>query len=231
MSNRYYFILTSLPEIPDLGESPPMGLRDFRTLAADEASAAEMVDAVLLEQDLMQREAVLAGEVERVEGIVLTDAQVTGDEPLPDYLSAAPDRQYKIAIDAAWERYYRYVHDLGSARHSRFLREWTGFEVALRNALAEARASKLGLDGHDYLVAEDIASENESADDTVSAWSDAPEPLTAMKLLDRRRQEWLDENSQYFTFAVDELLAYARRLVLVNRWQTLKYQADAKEGK
>ena len=228
MSDHYYFILTSLPALPDLGAAAPMDLREFRQLAREEALAATMVDAVLLEQDLLSREAVLAGEIEQADGVVLTNGQVAGDEPLPEFLTPPTDlayrqagRQYRVAADAVWEAYYRYVRRSAAEYNSPFLREWTGFEVSLRNALAEERAGKLGLDARDYLVAEDLADETESMTDAVSAWADAPDPLSALKVLDRRRRQWLEEHSRYFTFAVDELLAYARELVLVNRWQAL----------
>ncbi len=222
MSNRYFFILTALPTLPDLGEAPPMDLREFRQLTCEEAQAAAMVDAVLLEQDLLSREAVLAGEIEQADGVVLTNEQVAGDEPLPEFLTGPADRQHRVAADAMWEAYYRYVRRSAAKYNSPFLREWTGFEVTLRNALAEERANKLGLDVHDYLIADDLVDETESMTEAVSAWAEAPDPLSALKVLDQRRRQWLEEHSRYFTFAVDELLAYARELVLVNRWHVLE---------
>ena len=222
MSDHYYFILTALPALPELGEAAPMDLRQFRRLTCEEASAAAMVDAVLLEQDILSREAVLAGEIEQADGVVLTNAQVAGDEPLPESLTPPTDRRYRIAADAVWEAYYRYVNRFESP----FLREWAGFEVSLRNALAEERAGKLGLDVHGYLVAEDLAGDADSVADAVSAWGNAPDPLSALKVLDRRRRQWLEEHSRYFSFAADELLAYARELMLVNRWQMLGQEAN-----
>ena len=84
----------------------------------------------------------------------------------------------------------------------------------------------LGLDVHDYLVAADLAGDVDSVADTVSAWASAPDPLSALKVLDRRRRQWLEEHSRYFSFAADELLAYARELMLVNRWQMLGQEAN-----
>ena len=225
MAEQYYFILTALPSLPELSESAPMGLREFRQLACEEASAATMVDAVLLEQDILSREAVGAGEIEQADGIVLTNDQIAGDEPLPEFLTSTVNRQYRITGDSVWEALYRYVHRIGTERKNLFLREWADFEVSLRNALARERAEKLGLDAHAYLVTADV-DDAESMADTVSAWAKADDPLSAMRVLDERRREWLEEHSRYFSFAADELLAYARGLVLVNRWQMLEQKEN-----
>ncbi|MDY7010722.1 MAG: DUF2764 family protein [Planctomycetota bacterium] len=210
-----------------------MDLREFRQLARQEASAAPQVDAVLLEQDLLLRESVLAGQIERADGVVLSNEQVVGDEPLPDFLAPVSDKQYRLAGDGTWEAYYRYVFQLAAEHHSPFLRKWVVFEVTLRNALAEERAGKLGLDAHGYLIADDLAGgwagvsgDVDSVADTVSEWAAAPDLLSAAKVLDRRRRRWLEENAGYFTFAVDELLSYARGLVLVNRWQALEQKEN-----
>jgi hypothetical protein len=51
-------------------------------------------------------------------------------------------------------------------------------------------------------------------------------------VLDQRRWRWIDENSRYFSFALDELAAYARKLVLIARWHALSRepaQAQASE--
>ena len=226
MARRYYFLLTALPELPELGEAPPMMLEEFRELVRQEPAALRLVEAVLLEQDLVAREAALAGERERPEPVVLTAGQASGEEPLPPFLAAVPAPTRRIGVDAMWEAYYRYVHGLGLAEPSAFVRQWVGFEVALRNALASARASALELDPHDYLVAEDLADRDAPVQEVVAAWSAAPEPLSALRVLDQRRWEWMERAERYFSFAVDELAAYARKLVLIARWQTLSRQPN-----
>jgi hypothetical protein len=221
MARRYYFLLTSLPTLPELGEAPPVGLRDFRERLSQAPSARPLVEALLMEQDLVSREAALAGETERPEPLVLTAEQVGAQEPLPEFLAAAAEQPRRIVADAMWQAYYRYVDRLALAENCRFARLWVGFEVALRNALAMARARTLDLDAHDYLVAEELADEEAGVDEIVSAWSAAAEPLSALRVLDERRFRWIEENARYFSFALDELAAYARKLVLITRWHEL----------
>lgn len=223
MARSYYFLLTSLPGLPELGEPPPMPLREFRARVLDEPSLAPSVDALLLEHDLLTRQAALAGEVRLPEGVVLSDGQVAGEEPLPEFLidPARPGR--RIPSDLTWEAYFRYLHKMGAGSGSKFLRRWAGFEVGLRNALALARARTLGLDALEYLVAPEISDPNAEAitNEAVAAWQQAAEPLAALRALDQRRRRWIDDNAGYFTFAADEVLAYAAKLMLVDRWRRI----------
>jgi hypothetical protein len=230
MARRYYFLLTSLPTLPELGEPPPVALGDFYERVAQASSALPMIEALLLEQDLVLREAALAGEIERPEPVVLTAEQMGGQEPLPEFLTAAPEQPRRIVADVVWQAYYRHVHRLAVAETCRFARQWVGFEVALRNALAVTRARTLELDPHGYLVAEELADGDAAVDEIVSAWSAAADPLSALQVLDERRFRWIDENAQYFSFALDELAAYARKLVLVNRWHKLTREQAVSPG-
>jgi len=226
MAPRYYYLLTSLPALPELGEAPSMDLIGFREKAAAEPGALPVIDAMLLEHDLTLREAALAGEVERPEAVVLTAGQVAGQEALPPYLTIEPSAPRRIAADATWEAYYRHVRHLASSQRCAFAARWVGFEVALRNALVAARAETLGLDGHEYRVAEDLADEDAPVEQAVSDWSAAENPLAALRALDRRRWAWIDRHARYFSFALDELAAYARKLVLAVRWHLLTRRED-----
>lgn len=221
MARRYYFLLTSLPALPALGEAPPLALEDFRELAADDPAAAGLVDALLLDHDLTLREAAMAGEIEAPAPVVLSAEQARGEAPLPEFIPAELPEARRIPADAVWEAYYRYVHRLAGRCRCDLARRWVGFEVALRNGLVVARAAALKLDAHEYLVAEDLAAGEARVDDLVAAFSDAPNPLAGLRALDQGRWEWTCEHARHFSFAVDELAAYARKLILVARWHLL----------
>ncbi|NLF30871.1 MAG: hypothetical protein GX591_08300 [Planctomycetes bacterium] len=220
-----YYLLTSLPALPALGEKPPVALAALHERAAEDADpkVAAIVAAVLLEHDLLQRQSVLAGERDHAEPVILTALQADGEEPLPPYLlgreSAAGER--RIGDDALWEAYFRHVADVASATGSRFLAEWVGFEVALRNALVAARAKNLGLLADEYVVAPDLAAPDADMEATVAAWAGSGDPLSALRALDRGRWDWLAARGPWFTFGPDEVAVYARRLVLLHRWSEL----------
>ena len=224
MGGRFYFLLTSLPTLPALGEVPPIELGAFRELVRAEPGAGELVDALLLEHDLLLREGVLAGEVSAPEAVVLSGEEVRGEVPLPGYLSFQPARPPRIGADAVWEGYYRYVYRLGVRRRCDFLRRWVGFEVALRNAVARARAEALKLDPANYLVAEDLSGDEPAALEAAEDVASAADPLGALRAMDAARWQWLEDSSRYFSFAIDELAAYARQLVLLTRWHVIARQ-------
>ena len=221
MSTQYYFLLNSLPVLPELGERPPISLPQFRAAAADEPSAAALIDAVLMEGDLMAREAALAGKEAASEPVVLTAGQIAGEEPLPAELVVEPQRDARAATDAAWDAYFRYVHSRGRASGCDLVVSWVGFETALRNAVAARRAKALALDALDYFVAPDLADPDVQVDELVAAWAAADNPLAALRALDEGRWRWVLENERYFSFAIDELAGYARKLVLATRWHLL----------
>lgn len=227
MTARHYFLLTSLPGLPELGEAPPTDMGEFRRRVLDEDAPAELIDALILEMDLVLREAAMAGEIERPEPVVLTLDQAGGDEPLPEFLAPAGEARHRASVDATWEAYYRHVAGLARKVGGAFAAAWVGFEVALRNALVVERAKALDLEASEYLVAEDLADRQAATAEIVAAWLAASDPLAGLRALDAGRWQWMQEHAAYFSFGIDELAAYARGLVLLTRWRVLRGQATS----
>lgn len=216
---RHYYIAT-LPALGELGSSPSMGLADLLEHVEENRSWSEQLETVLLLDDLLQREALLAGETDEVEPAVLSIGQARGEAPLPEALEsvAVNDETKALQSDLLWERYFRYAHQLARSRGSRFLVQWVEFEVALRNGLAATRARLLGLEESDYQLATDLAHSDEDLSPALSEWEAAPTPLAALRLVIRARWSWLDRHDAWFSFSVDELLAYATRVMLLEQW-------------
>ncbi|MCJ7542993.1 MAG: hypothetical protein MUP47_00235, partial [Phycisphaerae bacterium] len=107
-----------------------------------------------------------------------------------------------------------------------FLAQWVGYEVALRNALAAARAQALGLEAADYLVATDLGQADGDLSAVVGEWAAAPNPLAGLRVLDAARWDWLAWHDAWFSFQDDELIAYAAKLVLLDRWQRLTAESN-----
>jgi hypothetical protein len=226
-----YYLVTALPTLGDLASPPPIAPADLVDHVRG-ASARPLVETVFLSDDLLQRDAFLAGEAEEPEPAVLSVTQVQDEEPLPPYLAVeaeeAPGREAP-ATDAVWARYFRHAADAARRQRSSFLETWVGYEVALRNALATARAKSLDLDPETYLVVPDLADSDADLSPLVSEWTDAETPLDGLRVLDQARWQWLHDHDAHFTFADDELAAYAAKLMLLVRWHRLE-QAERKES-
>ncbi len=228
-----HYLVTALPTLGEPGSQPPIALGAFREMAADQAWAREPVDAVLLLDDLMQRESFLAGESTEVAPTVLTPAQARNEEPLPELLRGADEAPESTATtleaDRLWSTYFRHVVDLSDRAHCPFLGEWARLEVGLRNALAMVRAERLGLAGDDFRVAPELESHDEHFDDLLSEWARAENPLDGYRLLIRARWEWTSVHERWYSFDADELAAYAVKLLLLHqayRLSTFEEQAS-----
>jgi len=228
MSGGNYYLTTALPTLGELGSDAPLSLSALFELVAVAPRPAALVEAVLLGDDLAQRQAVMSGEIDQAEPIVLSVAQVRDEEPLPEALavSETDSATARLPADAVWSAYFHYVVAVARQFDSEFLAAWVGYEVALRNALATARAKRLHLNASDYLVAEALGSTDERLDALVNEWASARDPLEALRVLDRARWDWLVRHDKWFTFGNDELAAYAAKLVLLHRWGRLT-KADA----
>jgi len=220
ISARHYYI-TTLPALGDLGSSPPMGLADLLEHVEENRPWREQLEALLLLDDLLQRESLLAGETDQVEPAVLSLQQAQGEAPLPEVLEApaGTDQPKVLQSDLLWERYFRYAHQVARSHGSRFLAGWVEFEVTLRNALAAARARRLGLEESDYRVADDLAHTDEYLAPVLSEWEAAATPLAGLRVVIRARWAWLERHDAWFSFSVDELLAYAARVMLLEQWR------------
>lgn len=218
---RYYYLISSLPVLPALGEKVPLSPVELRERVADEAALVPLVDLVLLEDDLFVRQGVLAGEEGETLPAVLSTEQVSGEEPLPAFLQPDEEAGAPLGEDPVWEAYFRHVERQGVQAGSEFLRAWAAFEVGLRNRLVEARARILHLSAEGYLVAPELGAEQEGAEEVIERWQGAENPLAAQRALDQGRLDWLQQRGGWFTFGADEVAAYARGLALVNRWERL----------
>ncbi|KKK94172.1 hypothetical protein LCGC14_2685530, partial [marine sediment metagenome] len=90
----------------------------------------ELVAALLLGDDLLQRASVLSGQIDRAEPAVLTDSQLAGDQPLPEFLAPAeqdPDSP-PPSDDAVWESYFRDAAQVACRAGSRFLAAWVAWD-------------------------------------------------------------------------------------------------------
>lgn len=230
MISARHFYITTLPAVGDLGSSPPMKLADLFEHVEENRQWREQLEALVLLDDLHQREALLTGETDEVEPAVLSLQQMRGEARLPAWMDAPADAEKTagLEVDLLWDRYFRYAHRLAVSYGSRFLAEWVEFEVSLRNELAAARARKLGLGESDYQVATDLVRGDEDLAPVLSEWEAATTPLAGLRVVIGARWSWVDRHDAWFSFSVDELLAYAARVMLLEQWRRTDDKDNAK---
>ena len=212
-------MVTSLPALGGFASAAPMTLAELTEHVCDSPGPRKLVQTLFLADDLLLRQAILSGEIDQAQPSVLTAGQLSDEEPLPDYL--AGQTSTRIAEDAVWEAYFNYASDTAREISSFFLDQWVSFEVAMRNAVAVARAKALELQPEDYMVGEYLAGDY-NCDTTAAEWSAAPDPLAALRILDIARWAWITQHEAWFTFDMDELGAYAARIMILHRWQRLE---------
>jgi hypothetical protein len=229
MAKQNYYLLAALPGLGELGSVVPLSATELLGQVGDAASARTLLEALFLSDDLLQHQGFGAGELEELDLVVLTAGQGQDAEALPDYivLGNEQDSRQQVMLDHIWQGYYGYVSGLAKASGSTFLADWVGYEVALRNGVAEARAKALGLDATEYLVRPDLADPYESFGSLLNEWASASNPLAGLRVLDEARWDWLGRHDGWFTFKDDELVAYGAKLMLLRRWQRLSAEPTA----
>ncbi|MCF8144976.1 MAG: DUF2764 domain-containing protein [Deltaproteobacteria bacterium] len=237
MGRKHYYLLTALPSLMQFGSAPPLGKSEFLTMVRDSGGPGSAVEVLLLGDDLLEREAVLSGEInlDEVDLSVLSAAQASGARPLPEFLIARGPQDEKVSrevlsVDILWGRYFHYAANMADRLGSRFLGDWVAYEVGLRNALARERAATLGLDARPYLVAEELGNPGAVFHRELEAWKRAPDPLAGLEALERVRWQWLEEQTPWYDFGDDEVLAYGAKLLSLLRWRRILRDEHGEKG-
>jgi hypothetical protein len=225
---QHFYLLCILPDLKPFGSVPPIAKQELLAVVTESGGAADVVRTLLLSDDLLQREAVLAGEVESDQAdLTILSLQEANDEQFPPVLWAPAqedeqeDSRILIAADRIWRRYFHYAAEIARRTHTHFLTAWVGFEVGLRNATAKARAEALELDPGNYMVAPELADPEIRFDNILGDWITASNPLNGFRVMDRARWDWLAEHERWYSFSDDEVAAYTAKLMLLHRWDRI----------
>ena len=99
------------------------------------------------------------------------------------------------------------------------LRKWRAFDRTLRNELAVIRASRKHVDPARYLR-KDGSGEQSVKTIAMNAYKN-PSILESEKLLDEARWQALNELTIGHYFDIDFLLAYAQKLLILEKWERI----------
>lgn len=214
-----------LPDLKFPGNVPPVNKRELLAVVTESGGPADVVKALLLSDDLLQRQAVIAGEIEvdQADLAVLDLGERDKVPSLPRFLEPVQKDEPEISgslstVDQIWRRYFHHAAKVAQMTHTPFLAAWVGFEVGLRNALAKTRAKMMGLDPGPYMVAPELVDSKIPFDNILAEWTAASNPLKGVEFLERTRWEWLTEHEQWYRFSDDEVAAYTAKLMLLHRW-------------
>jgi hypothetical protein len=218
-----FFYITALPNLGELGDKPGIKPAEMLSFLSEQPVLRSIASVIFLQDDLLQREAFLAGEEKAVGPIVLTMGQVQNQEPLPAELMTVSeaDSSRAVSADTTWELYFHLAAKVARETNNDFLTQWVRHEVSLRNAIVVERSKRLGLDPSRYLVATELGEPGADFRGVIAEWSAASTPLAGHRALTLARWQWLKENDAWFTFENDELAAYAAKLMLLHQWHRL----------
>jgi hypothetical protein len=225
---RHFYLLCVLPPLDTFGSVPPISKQELSLTVITSAGPIEMVQTLLLSDDLLQREAVLSGEIrpDDTDLKVLSRQQVNDSEPLPEFL--IPDIENpKVptvqpgSADRMWGKYFQYAASVAHSRRMHFLQAWVGFEVGLRNALVKARAEALEIDPRPYMVARELGDPEFHFNTILSRWKGASNPLESLEILERARWNWVTEHDEGYRFSDDEVASYTVKLMILQKFQRM----------
>ena len=177
----HYYYLASLPALGELGSEPSMGFAELLEHLEENRARHPLVGSLFLLDDLLQREAFLAGELEDVDPAVFSIQQVRNESPLPEFLASVPNiqrespaRHRRPAVGGLFPSRGRPGPTAGEPLSGRLGRLRGG--AAQR--LGRGAGQRLGLDETDYVVAADLASASDEVTEAVTAWASAATPLS-----------------------------------------------------
>lgn len=221
------YYLSRLPALGELGSRPPVTPAELLSSVESSPRLHDALACLFLADDLTRREAVLAGEDLDTSSVVLSPAEMRSATLLPEFLAHewSPDSGMPRS-DALWMAYFHYVMAEAERLDSVFLREWAAFEFGLREALADVRRRRLGLDAPRNPAELDADQSPADYAAILAAWEAAEDGLAGWRVLMRARWAWLNEHDGWFSFAFDEVLAYAAKLSLLIRWRRVSDRAE-----
>jgi hypothetical protein len=111
------------------------------------------------------------------------------------------------------------THSLGTVS-GQTLKKWINFEVALRNELVRARASRKKIDPLKYIRLPDFP-EAHISQIALAAYRSSS-ILEAEKILDEERWIFLESLNLGHYFDFDSLLIYALKLKILERWEKIQ---------
>ncbi|NLF25858.1 MAG: hypothetical protein GX589_09420 [Deltaproteobacteria bacterium] len=216
-----YYLLPSLPVIDGPTAVMPLSFADFFSQISENAFATSIVKILVLQDDLQKLPGVVTQEQSSHNFILLRDDQIEGLSFWKDFFAEPSPPNVEIQDgEGLLTAYFEAAASLARRTRCTFLKAWIGFEVALRNALGQARATALG---HPEAFHEGLPHLQGHHDfkPLMAEWLKAPTPLAGVELIELSRWRWLMKHDDWYKFSDQELIAYGAKLLALYRTQRL----------
>lgn len=215
--------MTALPPLPDNVAPLPVPFRSIVEQVLEETggtSHEELVLAVLFIVDTANAQHIILGHDSFDERGVCSREDFDTIFNLPPFIqeimSSDDGSGHDQIVKNLWEGYFQYLLETASEKGSAFLRNFSEFEVGIRNAVAKQRAETLGLDSEAAQVA---SGENASLfHGLVMKASEAEDPMKRELVIDNERLSLYRELEGIDGFSIDALLAYIAGALLIDSW-------------
>lgn len=237
METRLYYLLSFLPVLPPLGETPPITIEEILGIIKEDPieEASAVADIFEFEAGLLQavRDKFLADSWNGG----LDSPFATLSQPVVDAFLKDPREMGEEAwFTELWMAHLVFLKGAGAKIGSALLVRWADFEISLRGQLVAAR-----LEATASVEPEDAASSGTASDaadlpgtgdmdhgDLIAGWRDAADPMAGERLLDEARMQFIEAEAKYYSFGIDELVAYFLKLGLLSRYVRLNREEGLK---
>jgi vacuolar-type H+-ATPase subunit C/Vma6 len=242
ISEGYYYLITSLPDLSLTDKDPGYSVVSFRQSVMDQLDKkdARLIQVLYYRYDIENLGTLVKNTTDpwRPEGNFSADelsAMLSSPDSLPQFLALFMHDTYE-----AWPRMSRkemintattYFIDWTSTIENAFLRKWLTFDHNLKNLLIWLNCRKFGLNHADEVLGNNYEAEYlrsaKSGELNLKAWDfqfhetlrhyNNPNIALREVIINEMRWHYLNEITEPYPFGIEQLLAFAIRLHLINR--------------
>jgi hypothetical protein len=226
MTTRLYYLMAYLPDLPRLGEPPPITVEEvLRLIGQERPEDVRILGEAFGFESLLNKTAQV-----RLLGYSAGDTAgaFSLDPGLPPFLldTFLKDPQ-DVGEDAwlteLWSKHLDFMEGIGKDIGSPLLSRWAQWERSLRQQLARIRRQS---EPESQIEEGPVGQWDHSA--LLAEWRAVRDPLAGERLLDEARMKFIDEESRHYSFTIDELVAYFLKLGLLSRHARLSRDEGVK---
>jgi hypothetical protein len=228
----YYFLACLLPPLPSLlGEKLPIPFFELTQLLRRQIYPS---DGSLL---IMHLSVIDAANWERfelgldlfVQGGILSRQDMVSKRNLPEFIQTFLTEKEKgirrpYIYDRLWELYYDALLTEAKEKKCRFVIDYIGWEIELRNRLSSLRLRNSSWNVEEHVILS--AFQNYDFSTLLSKLEGQKNPLSAERTLDGERLNRILHCMNNDPFSMDSLMAYLSRAMIYKRWEALQTPYD-----